>query len=552
MCIPTLRDPLKTALTLLATACLLAACGGGGGGTPARFPSSAPKDLVALVVDLDADADTVNQLVVSDVEGRGHVVFTSFEDANSGGVLDEGLVWSPDHTRLAYLAIPDGAERTHLFVLEPQGGAPVDILGTLLESLQLEISPSTIAWSPDGTRLAFSANEDLGIGHALVVRRDGSGLVDLLDASPIGTEELLAPPLWAPDGSRIAVRAKLAGAAGERAFTFLPDGSGFADATASPVPVSGADVGEIVWSPQSNRLLLRAELEQVAFRDAYVAHPDGSQPYVRVSPHTGGGNLVQASWSPDGTKVAYLSNLQTGTSSLDAFCVNADGTGHVKVSGTHVNGGSATHLFWAPDGSRLAFRADHFLDERFELFTVFPDGSGLVTVSLPLVNGGDVELSQNGVGSSESPWAPDSTRLAYIADGAVDGTENAFVVDADGSSSGQLTSAAAGCDMRVLRWSPDSERLLILANLVTPSSVDVFVANSRVNLGTVPQLSGQGGVTKLLRLFDWSVDGEFVVFAESVDGVSGQMTLGRSSPRTVADGRDLTDPAEDVPAARTR
>jgi Tol biopolymer transport system component len=527
----------------------LAACGSGGGsGGSGRFPDSAPTDLVAIVADLDDDGEELYQLIVSDVEGRGHVVFTDFVDPINNGVLDEGVVWSPDHTRLAYLARPDGGDLPHVFVLEPQFGQPLDIIGTEIEASQLDTSFSTLAWSPDGTRLSFSVSDGDSVGRILLVNPDGSDLVDLFPLCPAGSEDMKGRAVWAPDSSRVAVRVELAGTAGERVFTFRPDGTDFADVTASPAPVEDALVNEVLWNAQSTRLLIRGALEEENFTDVYVARPVANSSYFRVSPHTGGGDVIHAAWSPDGSRIAYLANLE---GPVEAFTVASNGTGNVKVSGSMVAGGSVTQAFWAPDGSRLAFLSDRLTDEKFELFTVEPTGANLLTVSLPLVADGGVAIPIDEQGDNETPWSPDSTRLAYLADAVVDGTYDAHIVNAGGGDARPLTAAAAGCEIQVLRWSPDGTHLLLRGELTAVDLVNVFVIDALVPTPPL-QVSFATVVGASARSHDWSADGAYVTFEERASSAPGSATLGRSCPRGVLDVRDLADPVEDLQVLVTR
>ena len=545
-----MRTRRLTPASLLCISLLaLAACGSGGGGDSARFPDSAPTDLVAIVADFDDDGETINQLIVSDVEGRGHTVFTDFVDPSSRGVKREGLVWSPDHTRLAFLARPDGSQFAHVYVLEPQYGEPLDILGTEIEASELDLSFTTLAWSPDGTRLSFTASDGGGVSRVFLVDPDGSDLLDLFPLCPAGSENMKGRAAWAPDSSRIAVEVQLAGTAGERVFTFRPDGADFADVTASPVPIEDARVDGVRWNPQSTHLLIRGELEEANFADVYVNRPVANSDYDRVSPHTGGGAVTHAAWSPDGSRIAYLADLESA--SIEVFTVAPNGTGNVKVSGSMVAGGTVTQLFWAPDGSRIAFLSDRLTDDQFELFTVQPTGAGLLTVSLPLIADGGVALPLNDVGEVESPWSPDSTRLAYLADAVVDGTYDAHLVNAGGGDARPLTAAAAGCEIQRLRWSPDGGHLLLEGELTAADVRNVFVIDAvvptpplQVSFATVVGASANG--------HDWSADGAFVTFDEGASSAPGSATLGRSCPRGVLDVRDLADPVEDLQLIRTR
>ncbi len=104
-----------------------------------------------------------------------------------------GTTWSPDGTRLAFIA-PGTDLNNDVFVIDPIGTGETNITN----SLEDEFFPS---WSPDGRKIAFS-RVDLGassLGTGVFVGdADGSHLAQV----PTGTTGV-STLLWSPDGSRI-------------------------------------------------------------------------------------------------------------------------------------------------------------------------------------------------------------------------------------------------------------------------------------------------------------------------------------------------------------
>lgn len=99
--------------------------------------------------------------------------------------------WSPDGTRIAFTAGSAGSALNHVHVMDASGGAPVQVTA-------VEGSYSRPSWSPDGARLLFS-DGTVGSGDILVVNADGTGLSNLTRS---GAPD--ADPSWSPDGRRIA------------------------------------------------------------------------------------------------------------------------------------------------------------------------------------------------------------------------------------------------------------------------------------------------------------------------------------------------------------
>lgn len=104
--------------------------------------------------------------------------------------IQEDAAWSPDGTRIAYSA-GQGPDSYEIYVVAADGSSRTQLTSNRANDFQP-------AWSPDGTQLAFSSNVS-GDYEIWVVNVDGSGLRQLT-VSP----GLDARPSWSPDGSLIA------------------------------------------------------------------------------------------------------------------------------------------------------------------------------------------------------------------------------------------------------------------------------------------------------------------------------------------------------------
>src|SRR5437867_4331035 len=92
-----------------------------------------------------------------------------------------------------------------------------------------------------------------------------------------------------------------------------------------------------------------------------------------ASPVPGGDGGSGPAWSPDGARIAFVCEVESGNP--DICAVNADGTGLVRLtSDPFVDSGPS----WSPDRGKLAFSSSR--TGQFELYLMNPDGSGVTPV----------------------------------------------------------------------------------------------------------------------------------------------------------------------------
>jgi len=205
------------------------------------------------------------------------------------------------------------------------------------------------AWSPDGERIAFESDRDDPhpvkcfpecLVRLYVMNADGSGARRLFDL-PSGETHAS----WSPDGERIAFTADRDGDGIPAIWVSDADGDHPRQLTSDAFHASAPD-----WSPDGSRIAFTSNRD--GGRDIWIMHSDGSDQRRLVD---SGLDDYFPDWSPDGTKIAFFA-LRPRESRQDIWVVNADGSGLAKLtdSAAIVDEDPA----WSPDGQWIAFQSD--------------------------------------------------------------------------------------------------------------------------------------------------------------------------------------------------
>jgi TolB protein len=223
------------------------------------------------------------------------------------------------------------------------------------------------AVSPDGRRIAFASLVN-GRQQIFVANIDGTG-VTRLTAGATDDDQ----PEWSPDGRRIAFHRWNTAPGGQADIVVMnADGTGQQSLTADqgltnqthPTWSAQPNEGEfIMYSSQTNNASGQAHLWRM--------RPDGSE---KVQLTYGDVWDDQPTFSPDGRAVAFQRH---GPGILgDLYLMDVwGGSPRPLVGGALAYGqfGPA----WSPDGRMIAFASKHEGEGRYQIFTVWSDGSKL-------------------------------------------------------------------------------------------------------------------------------------------------------------------------------
>jgi hypothetical protein len=502
----------------------LSGCGGGDN----KSTSSPVSNPIATVFLAKEDTATGTQLYGSSLDGTS-IVKLSGNLVSGGNVVDFAM--SPDGRFVAYLADQETKGQFELYTVPVGGGTVINISrqsGTILEVKEF-------AWAPNSSRIAFRAFNPFtgntgGNIELLTNLTSGNSLVTVSNFLPVGanvdtfewspTSQLIAytantivgssrqfrlfaaPPnlenraypisnipaatntytigeyQWAPNGSIVAFLADINILGVNELLVVLPDLN-----SSNPVAISGTlvDGGEVVdfsWAPNNSRIAYIADQFEDEKFDLITVVPDVNSlipdPDPQVVSRNIIGDVIGFAWSPGSTRLAYIADGDT----LDLFELYTNvpfGTSQFKVSGDLTVGGEVTAFAWAPDSSVIAYQASQEKSNIFELFTSNPSNpiqNVKISGSLTSTSGGLRNFAAFG-------WAPDSSRVAYIARQATDFYE-LYSSTPDGATNNSVVSGplVAGGNVDSFKWSPDSSRVAYLADQDTINVPELYSSQS--------------------------------------------------------------------------
>jgi Tol biopolymer transport system component len=187
------------------------------------------------------------------------------------------------------------------------------------------------------------------------------------------------------------------------------------------------------WSPDGRRVLYYSQVRRTGWSGGIVMNADGSG--KRRLPANG-------SWSPDGRRIVYGSK-QDGNGEI--YVMNADGSGQRLVVARPSTEEWSPE--WSPTGRTIAFVTDR--DGNREIYAMNVDGSGQRNLTR--------SPQRDGEDGQRFLWSPDGSRIAFASNR--DGNTEVYVMNADGSGQRRVTRSPAFDEP--LAWSPDGRRLAV-------------------------------------------------------------------------------------------
>jgi Tol biopolymer transport system component len=209
--------------------------------------------------------------------------------------------------------------------------------------------------------------------------------------------------------------------------------------------------------------------------------------------------LMLLSSSASATKGSYLGGngkiafeaIPVGEQYSEIYTMNPDGSGIIRLTS---NGVGNSNPCWFPDGSKIAFSQYNPTAKTSAIWVMNADGSNQKQLTTPTEDNYD----------GDPAWSPDGNKIAFIRQyvGGARFVYYLYVMGADGSNPTRLLPNED--EVYHPSWSPDGTKLVV--------GVDPDLAIVNPNSGTVTAKTSFGGLEFSAEDPCWSPDGSRITF----------------------------------------
>jgi len=251
------------------------------------------------------------------------------------------------------------------------------------------------------------------------------------------------------------------------------------------------------WSPDSSQVVVSLSDVSTYRSDQssgalYIMEVDGSNPRQLTDMD---GNEYVPSWSPDGKKIAFISQLSAGQPII--YTINVDGSDPKSLTD---NSSQAYMPVWSPDNKQIVFTSNR--SGTNYIYVMNADGSAVR------------ELVNQGIHNWGARWSPDGGKIVFNS--VRDNNTDIYSIGVDGTGETRLTTSEA--DELTPSWSPDGQTILFTST--QDNVTDIYRINADgsglTNVSNNPTLINQFPV--------WSPDGSKILYTAHAYSSSSQMS----------------------------
>jgi Tol biopolymer transport system component len=189
------------------------------------------------------------------------------------------------------------------------------------------------------------------------------------------------------------------------------------------------------WSPNGKKVAFISNFGTGGIvKNIFVMEPEAQEQLNNLATevtHIGTGEPIEEPvWSPDGTRIAFV--LGSSETNRKVEVANADGTSATAV----VVAEHGEHPTWAPESGKIAYSTGG------KLFVKSADGSGLASEIV-------------GAAGGEATWSPDGSRIAFAKTAGFSAFDLGLIAPAGGTA----TPLTSGAQFLFPSWSPSGAQV---------------------------------------------------------------------------------------------
>jgi TolB protein len=268
---------------------------------------------------------------------------------------------------------------------------------------------------PENGKIAFLSYDDEHSG-IYTVEPDGSNRSQLIKEGGY--------PNWSPDGREMSL-VRMKENNGSVISVMSADGSNLRNFN----PIEEFNGGPATWSPDGTKLAFN---KSRISEDIYVVDlASSSQTNLTKTPRF---DELHPVFSPNGSQICFFryDADDSGKSVMGIYVMDADGSDPTLLFELFHG---PEECAWSPDGKKVA--VPEFGPGYLDIYVINADGSGRTTLTRNSASDREPDWSPDAY-DREPDWSPDGTKIVFYSD--MDGGDyDIYTVDADGSDVAQVT-----------------------------------------------------------------------------------------------------------------